>query len=76
MSRVLLALALGLALGGGPALQVAADLFAVAWSASAAPDAGGSWDPNGGGPQPNAGSSWDPDGGAQSDAGSKWDPNG
>ena len=69
MSRLLLLLALGWALGGPP-LQWAAGLFEVAVAASDT-DAGSIFDPDGQ-PGADAGSQFDPDG----DAGSIFDPNG
>lgn len=65
MSRILLALALGLALGGPP-LQWAAGLFEAA---------GSQWDPNGAAGT-DAGGRWDPNGAAGTDAGGQWDPDG
>ena len=59
MSRALLALALGFALGGPP-LQWASSLVEVVLSATS--DYGGSWDPNGGQSDPDYGSTWDPNG--------------
>jgi len=59
MSRALLALALGFALGGGP-LQWASSLVEVVLSATS--DYGSSWDPNGGQSDPDYGSIFDPNG--------------
>jgi len=73
MSRLLLLLALGWALGGTP-LQWAAGLFEVAVAASDT-DAGSIFDPDGQ-PRPNAGGQFDPNGSDDTDAGSRFDPNG
>lgn len=73
MSRLLLLLALGWALGGPP-LQWAAELFGVA-AAESDTDAGNIFDPNGQ-PGTNAGGRFDPDGGDETDAGNRFDPNG
>jgi hypothetical protein len=59
MSRALLALALGFALGGSP-LQWASSFVKVVLSATS--DYGSTWDPNGGQPTSDYGSTWDPDG--------------
>jgi hypothetical protein len=69
MSRLLLVLALGWALGGPP-LQWAAGLLGVA-VASSETDAGNRFDPNGR-PDADAGGQFDPNG----DAGNQFDPNG
>jgi hypothetical protein len=58
MSRALLALALGLALGGSP-LQWASSFVEVMLSATQ--DSGSQENPNGG-PTSDYGSTWDPDG--------------
>jgi hypothetical protein len=73
MSRLLLLLTLGWALGGPP-LQWAAGLFGVA-AASSDTDAGGIFDPDGR-PGANAGNQFDPNGGDETDAGNIFDPNG
>ena len=59
MSRALLALALGFALGGPP-LQWASSLVEVVLSTTS--DYGGTFDPNGGQSDPDYGSSFDPNG--------------
>jgi hypothetical protein len=66
MSRLLLALALGFALGGPPLQSGVVGLFEAA---------GGIFDPNGGAGA-DAGGQFDPDGGANADAGGRFDPNG
>ena len=73
MSRLLLLLALGWALGGPP-LQLAAGLFGVA-AASSETDAGSIFDPDGR-PGADAGNIFDPDGGDDTDAGGRFDPDG
>jgi hypothetical protein len=75
MSRLLWALALGLALGGPPLQSWAAGLFEAAQAPSAGTDAGSIFDPNGGA-IPDAGNQFDPNGGASTDAGSQFDPDG
>lgn len=72
MSRALLALALGFALGGGLPLQWAAGLVNAALAAS---EYGSQWDPNGSQADSDYGSRWDPNG-AEPDYGGRWDPNG
>jgi hypothetical protein len=75
MSRALLALALGFALGGGPPLQWAYSLAGVLQSATS--DYGSIWDPNGSPSNPDYGGSFDPDGSqSDSDYGGSFDPNG
>lgn len=69
MSRLLLLLALGWALGGPP-LQWATGLFGVT-AASSDTDAGNIFDPDGK-PGADAGNQFDPDG----DAGNRFDPDG
>jgi hypothetical protein len=70
MSRALLALALGFALGGGPPLQWASGIVEVLLY-------GSSFDPNGSQANPDYGSTWDPDGfQANPDYGGSFDPNG
>jgi hypothetical protein len=62
MSRALLALALGLALGGPP-FQWASSLVEVLLSGSQPnPEYGSSWDPNGGQEDPEYSSHFDPNG--------------
>jgi hypothetical protein len=62
MSRALLALALGFALGGGP-LQWASSFVEVLLSGSQATvDYGSIWDPNGSQATTDYGSSFDPNG--------------
>jgi hypothetical protein len=74
MSRALLALALGFALGGPP-LQWASNFVEVLLSATS--DYGSHFDPNGSQPNPDYGSSFDPNGSqANSDHGNTFDPNG
>jgi hypothetical protein len=74
MSRVLWALALGLALGGSPLQSWATGLFEVALASAADTDAGNIFDPNGGAGT-DAGSRFDHDG-ANTDAGNIFDPDG
>ena len=59
MSRALLALALGFALGGSP-LQWASSLVEVVLSATS--DYDNTWDPNGGQSNTDYGNTWDPNG--------------
>jgi hypothetical protein len=59
MSRALLALALGFALGGGP-LQWASSFVEVLLSATS--DYGGTFDPDGGQSNPDHGGVFDPNG--------------
>jgi len=66
MSRLLLALALGFALGGPPLQSGVVGLFEAA---------GSIFDPDGGA-RADAGNQFDPDGGASADAGNIFDPNG
>jgi hypothetical protein len=66
MSRLLLALALGFALGGPPLQSGVVGLFEAA---------GGIFDPDGGA-SADAGGQFDPNGGAGADAGSIFDPDG
>ena len=62
MSRALIALALGLSLGGPP-LQWASSLVEVMLSGSSAgSDYGSQWDPDGAPPNSDYGSHWDPNG--------------
>ncbi|HKH47417.1 MAG TPA: hypothetical protein VKM72_22395 [Thermoanaerobaculia bacterium] len=69
MSRALLALALGFALGGPP-LQWASSLVEVVLY-------GSTFDPNGSQSNPDYGSHFDPDGSQSNpDYGSQFDPNG
>lgn len=75
MSRLLWALALGLALGGPPLQSWAAGLFEASQASTPATDGGGIFDPNGGA-STDAGSIFDPNGGANADAGSIFDPDG
>jgi hypothetical protein len=75
MSRILLALALGVALGGPPLQSWVTGLFDAAVASAADTDAGGRFDPNGGATA-DAGGQFDPDGGASADAGSRFDPDG
>jgi hypothetical protein len=75
MSRALLALALGLALGSPPLQSWAAGLVEVVLAAAEGTDAGGRFDPDGGA-NTNVGSIFDPNGGADTDAGNGFDPNG
>lgn len=75
MSRALLALALGFALGGGPPLQWAYSLAEVLLSATSY--YGGSFDPDGSPSNTDYGGRWDPDGlQSNPDYGNTWDPNG
>jgi hypothetical protein len=76
MSRVLLALALSLALGS-PVVQWAAGWAAVGggWDPNGQTDVGGHWDPDGS-PQTDVGNHWDPNGSPQTDVGNGWDPDG
>ena len=74
MSRALLALALGFALGGPP-LQWASSLVEVLLSTTS--DHGNTFDPNGSQPDPEYGGTSDPNGSeTNSDYGSVFDPNG
>lgn len=77
MSRALLALVLGLALGGPP-LQWASSLVEVVLSGTQTnSDYGSTWDPNGSQSDPDYGGSWDPNGSqSNSDHGNTFDPNG
>jgi hypothetical protein len=75
MSRILLALALGLALGGPPLQTWVAGVFEAALATAADTDAGNIFDPNGGATA-DAGSQFDPNGGASADAGNQFDPDG
>jgi hypothetical protein len=75
MSRILLALALGLALGGPPLQSWVAGLFEAALATAADTDAGGQFDPNGGATG-DAGNRFDPNGGVSADAGNIFDPDG
>ena len=75
MSRLLWALALGLALGGPPLQSWAAGLFEASQASSPATDVGGQFDPNGGA-TPSGGGLFDPDGRASTDGGGIFDPNG
>ena len=75
MSRALLALALGFALGGGPSLQWAYSLAGALLSATS--HYGGRWDPDGSQSNTDYGGTFDPDGlQSNSDYGNTWDPNG
>ncbi len=62
MSRALVALVLSFALSGSPPLQWAASLIEAVLSASASPDYGSQWDPNGSQPTSDYGGQWDPNG--------------
>lgn len=74
MSRALLALALGFALGGGPSLQWA---YSLAGVLSGTSDYGNHSDPDGSPSNPDYGGSFDPDGlQSNPDYGGSWDPNG
>jgi hypothetical protein len=75
MSRILLVLALGLALGGPPLQSWVVGVFEAALATAADTDAGSIFDPNGGATA-DAGNRFDPDGGASADAGNIFDPNG
>jgi hypothetical protein len=66
MSRLLLALALGFALGGPPLQSWIVGLFEAA---------GSQFDPDGGA-SADAGNRFDPNGGASADAGNIFDPDG
>lgn len=73
MSRALLALALGFALGGGSPLQWAYDLVLL----SATSDYGSHFDPDGLQSNPDYGNTWDPNGSQSNpDYGGTFDPNG
>lgn len=75
MSRALLALALGFALGGGPPLQWASSLVQVLMAATS--EYGSQFDPNGAQADSDYGSHFDPDGSeTNSDYGNHFDPDG
>lgn len=75
MSRALLALALGFALGGGPPLQWAYSLAEVLLSATSY--YGSHFDPNGSPSNSDNGGIFDPNGSqSNSDYGGHFDPNG
>jgi hypothetical protein len=74
MSRALLALALGFALGGGPPLQWAYSLADALLSATSYH--GAIFDPNGSPSNSDHGGVFDPNGSqSNSDYGNTWDPN-
>jgi hypothetical protein len=75
MSRALLALALGLALGSPPLQSWAAALVAAVLAPEPGADVGGQFDPDGGA-DADVGNQFDPDGGSDTDVGSQFDPNG
>lgn len=75
MSRALLALALGFALGGGPPLQWASSFVQVLMAATS--EYGSQFDPNGAEADSDYGGTFDPNGAeTNSDYGSIFDPNG